>query len=519
MLLKLTLTVTALLLTNYFYHLTRNYIAARRLSLPIIICPLTSRTPLWTLIATILPLQRLYALPGLHWLRYSYHGWLLHDTYHSHHYFGRAFIIVSASANELIVNDPRAIAEIFGRYKKWERPREEYGIFSLLGENVDSVSGEEWSRHRRVVNAGFMEESMHFVWLAAEKQVGQWAKEMDVNFKDFSEAMDTLSANVLMSVVFGKDYDFDQNGSSDVVKGQRKSFVGAMQTINSNLSLAWAVKDNRIPAFMQSKKTKTMRDSTSELKVSFKDILQNPGSSFISAMLEVNTEKKPEAGKHRRLTDDELCGNLFILQLAGSDTTGYAISFTMALLSIHPDIQDWIREELVSTTGGYEGVYPKALRCRAAIVETLRLHSPAPSFPRHSLKPEILQIAGEDYIVPPEMMISGNIPSIHNDPWIWGDDAGEWKPQRWIEVVGGSERLQERFEMMAWSAGPRVCPGKKFSLVEVVAVICMILKKYRLEGTPNMQKVLLDFKYSGMPKLKTPESASIKFIELESSPE
>lgn len=513
MLLKVTLAAVILALTNYLYRLTSNYIAACRLCLPIVVCPFTWRNAVWALIATKLRLQRFSHLPGLRWLRYTHHEWPLHDTYHSRIRFGPAFILVSAGGNELMLHDPKAVTEVLGKYKKWERPRDTYKIFSLLGENVDSVSSEGWPRHRRVMNAGFVEANMHVVWETAEKQVAQWLEERTMNFHRLTEATDKISANVLMQVAFGKDYDFHDRVQNDVMEDQGTSFTRGINLIMSNLFFAWAVKNRRTPALLESRKMKELRESMVDVTACFKYMIRYPYGELIKAMVETNMNEK-EAGRNY-LSEDELCGNLFILQLAGSDTTSYAISFTIAMLSVHLDIQDWIREEIIP--GSYDEAYPRTLRCRAAVMETLRFHTPVPSLPRHSLRPEILRIAGQDYVIPAGMLVSGSIPSVHNDPEIWGDDVGEWKPSRWIEVANGIETLIDRFEMIAWSTGPRVCPGKKFSLVEAAAVICTVLRDYRLKSTANTENMLRDFEYSTTPKPKNPESASIKFIKIQHS--
>lgn len=510
MLLKLIVTGLALLAANNLYHLTKNYILARRLSLPIVICPFTWQNPFWVLINARFRVRRFSHIPGLDWVRYSYKGWVLHATYHSRVRFGPAFVIVSPKKNEIVLHEPKAISEALGKYKKWERPRENYAIFSLMGENVDSVNGEDWPIHRKIINAGFVEANMHIVWDAAVKQTTQWVKERTVTFKQLHAATNTISANVLMRAGFGKDYDFDDKGLNDVEKGRKKSFAEAMQFVITNLLFAWGMRSTRLPALTQSKKAEELRDSMADLKAYFSDMIRNPSGEFVEALVQANMSEKE--GSKGRLNEDELYGNLFILQLAGSDTTSYSMSFTMAMLSVHPDVQDWIREEIIP--GTYGDIYPRTSRCRAAIMETLRFHTAAPNLPRSSSKTETLRISGRDYVVPANTIVSSSIPCIHNDPQIWGEDAGVWKPQRWIQVLDGKETFKDRFEMMAWSTGPRICPGKKFSLVEAVAALCTVLKDYRLEGTPNIEGMLLDFEYSLTPKPNKPESGSIKFVKI-----
>ena len=77
----------------------------------------------------------------------------------------------------------------------------------------------------------------------------------------------------------------------------------------------------------------------------------------------------------RPLSVDEMLGNIFVFNFAGHDTTAISLAFSMLLLVAHPDIQDWISEELnyylearEGERWGYEANYPKLKRCRAVLI-------------------------------------------------------------------------------------------------------------------------------------------------------
>jgi cytochrome P450 len=57
-----------------------------------------------------------------------------------------------------------------------------------------------------------------------------------------------------------------------------------------------------------------------------------------------------------------------------------------------------------------------------------------------------------------------------------------WRPDSWITREESSETLFPPVEgsYVPWAAGPRVCPGKKFSQVEFVAVISSLLRDHRV---------------------------------------
>lgn len=71
----------------------------------------------------------------------------------------------------------------------------------------------------------------------------------------------------------------------------------------------------------------------------------------------------------------------------------------------------------------------------------------------------------------------------------WGPDHREFKPSRWIK--NGSISTEEFYQptdekgaFFPWSSGARICPGKKFSQVEYVAIISYVLRHQRVEAVP-----------------------------------
>ena len=64
-------------------------------------------------------------------------------------------------------------------------------------------------------------------------------------------------------------------------------------------------------------------------------------------MVELPPDQECTAAHGRRkLTDDEIMINAFIFLLAGTETTGAALSYTSYLLALHPDIQEKLQAEI-----------------------------------------------------------------------------------------------------------------------------------------------------------------------------
>jgi cytochrome P450 len=85
---------------------------------------------------------------------------------------------------------------------------------------------------------------------------------------------------------------------------------------------------------------------------------------------------------NKPLSIDEILGNIFVYNFAGHDTTAISLTYSMFLLVAHPEIQDWIAEELQyflvdeqSEAWKYGDVFPKLKRSLAVLVR-MRVRKP-----------------------------------------------------------------------------------------------------------------------------------------------
>lgn len=105
--------------------LFENFRVARQVGLPLIISPVSTLDPLWMLTVKCLPILR--SLSGLpfgwgNFARCTSIGWHFKEKYTLHDQLGDAFILVTPSTNELVVADPDAASEVFGRRKDFTKP-------------------------------------------------------------------------------------------------------------------------------------------------------------------------------------------------------------------------------------------------------------------------------------------------------------------------------------------------------------------------------------------------------------
>jgi len=242
-------------------------------------------------------------------------------------------------------------------------------------------------------------------------------------------------------------------------------------------------------------------------------------------------------------TDDEIYGNLFIFSFAGHETTANTLTYSIYLLAAFPKWQDWLAEEIRSVCGeldtadlpAYQALYPKLNRCLSTMQETLRLFPPVLKIQKSTgNSPQKITVKGRDFTIPAHTHVSPNTVGLHNQSDYWGADANVWRPNRWIEHSSATSTSLEDETMktpvkgsyVPWAEGPRICPGKKFSQVEFVAVIAKLLSGHTIEVVKNSSEteeqarervisVVRDSEAKLTLRMRRPESVKLKFVKRE----
>lgn len=74
---------------------------------------------------------------------------------------------------------------------------------------------------------------------------------------------------------------------------------------------------------------------------------------------------------------------------------------------------------------------------------------------------------------------------------LWGEDAKEFKPERWIDSEGSLIRVSS-FKWSVFNAGPRVCLGQNLAILEAVIAISIMIKRYKFTHAPGHKVVILN---------------------------
>ena len=488
------------------YTFAQNYIIARRLNLPIIISPFNQLNPFWAVFHKLLvPVLSNLPFNILSSVRYSYIGWGFNDRFVIHEKLGDAFIIVNAAFIELYIAEGEAIDNVVSRRKDFPKPVEMlYKPLEVFGPNVDTVEGAEWQRHRKITTPPFNERNSGLVWKESLRQAKDMIKEWSLNSRkgvsSTSEDTMTLALHVLTSAGFGMSYTFHKSGEATLPSGHAMSYRDALNTILRNTIAVLLFPQYMFSLPFMPSFIRRLDLAVKEFKAYMTEMVEKERAminerdlgtgNLMSSLVRASDQAKEHA-----LTDDEIYGNTFIYNLAGHETTANTLAYAINLLAINHEYQEWIHQELQDVLGDkdltsdleYETIFPNLPRCLATMYETLRLYGPVTTLPKYTdNSPQVLTINNKQYTIPPKIIIHLNQCAVHTLPKYWGTDSLSWRPDRWIESDSASklERLKEppggKGTFIPWAEGARICPGKKFSQVEFVAVLATLFRRWKV---------------------------------------
>ncbi|KAL6304705.1 cytochrome P450 monooxygenase [Sparassis latifolia] len=222
------------------------------------------------------------------------------------------------------------------------------------------------------------------------------------------------------------------------------------------------------------------------------------GKDVMSILMKANIGAKSEED---RLPEEELVAQMSTLTFAATDTTSNTLAQILQLLAQHHDVQDKLRQELLKAGQGDEPFsYDQLMQLPyldAVCRETLRVHPTVPIMPRQARKDIVLPLSEPIRGINGEMMSEIPIPEgtrlfvgiagSNLNKALWGEDALEWKPERWLSPLPTAvteARIPGVFSnLMTFLGGSRACIGFKFSEMEMKVVLAVLLPQFTFDLT------------------------------------
>ncbi|MBS0565420.1 MAG: cytochrome P450 [Proteobacteria bacterium] len=377
-----------------------------------------------------------------------------------------------------LCNDPALISLVLkerpGDFPKSDRLRE--GLAPLLGNSVFVTNGEEWQRQRRLIDPAFeggrLRETFPAMLAAARAAAARLAEQagrvVEVEAEASHAAADVIF-RTLFSIPIGNE-----------VAAQVFDRFRAYQRDQPLLNIAAFLPLPRwLPRFHR-RRTRAAAAAIRSLIARLTDARMAAiaaGTAPGDLATKILTARDPQTGTG--FTAAEMVDQVAIFFLAGHETSASALAWALYLIALCPEAQERAAAEAraLPENPSFSDVSRLAFT-RDLFREALRLYPPVPMMVRESRCPEVLRgralPAGTQIVLSPW--------HAHRHERLW-DRPDEFDPGRWQTPEG---RASARTAWLPFSAGPRVCPGAGFAMIEGPLILAMLLRglTFAPEGPP-----------------------------------
>lgn len=390
---------------------------------------------------------------------------------------GRGIVfMVGPEANCFVLHTAR---EAFGHKPGWSPI-----IGDVMGDGLLNMDGREWERSRRMWNPAFTQAYMQAYLplmerVIAERTVG-WVARGEVDVYDEARA---ITFTVAATALAGMD-------QPDQVAHLRELFalliphqlIGSDQAYEEFARRQWQAKE--------------------ELDAILLRIIGERRSARADEaphdVLGMIVRARDEQGVG--LTDEEVLAHLYILLVAGHETTTTLGAWTLYSLFTMPEHRARIEAEVREVLGADAPLTVDAARSLKAldnfIKETGRLHSPVLNVPRGMLRE--VEFAG--YVIPQGTQVRLSICGCHRMPSVFAEPE-RFDPERFAPPRDEDKRTP--YGLVTFGGGPRLCIGINFANIEVKTLAAHVLRRYELESAMAETPIDLGFITtiipSGMP--------------------
>lgn len=160
-------------------------------------------------------------------------------------------------------------------------------------------------------------------------------------------------------------------------------------------------------------------------------------------------------------------------------------------MALHPDVQDKIIDEIEHTFESVEeNVTDEKLKqliyLDYAIKETLRFWTPVPFFARCTT--DEIELGGLE--IPIGCNIVVPIIKLHRDKQLWGDDADQFMPERFMPEK--FEKIHS-YAFMPFSKGSRNCIGYKYAENSMKVVLAHFFRNYRVSTELKLDDIKFEY--------------------------
>jgi len=336
----------------------------------------------------------------------------------------------------------------------------------LLGDGLLSADGELHRRHRKLLAPAFAPKRIMAygepMVAETERQVASWQDGAQI---DVAHEMMQLTLAIAGRTLFSADIRGD---AAAVDHGLTMAMRSLVANITSWARLPYPFP---LPRHLRMKRAIGILDEVVYRLIAEGRARGTDRGDVMSILLLARDEEDGTG-----LTDRQVRDEVMTLLLAGHETTANTLAWTWYELGRNPEVARRIEAEVAEVVGPRAPTVedlPKLPLTQQAVDEAMRLHPAAYVTAREAVRD--VTIDGLTY--PAGSTILVNIRGIHHRPDYFPDPLA-FKPER---MAIAEKKARPRGRYLPFGAGPRVCIGSHFALIEAQLALATMVQHVRLE--------------------------------------
>jgi cytochrome P450 len=358
----------------------------------------------------------------------------------------------------------------------------------LLGaRSLILMNKEEWKSHRKIVTKAFkwehLQEMVSDINSVATELIGVLSRK-DGQLFDIWQLMKSTTLEVIGLTAFG--YKFNNLSSATGMS----SIAEAVEFMNSEYNRRLYESPFNIlahnytlptPSNIAFKKAVDLYENKIKelIKIRREHIAAGKATHVDMMSYLLDAHDGDDSGTASvKLNDEDLLGHLATIMGAGFETGSIALTYLFYMMAMHPTVEAKVLSEIYTVLGddrlpSHEDLKTRLVYCNAVVMEVLRLYPPIPLVGRWTKAPVVLSTT--KITVPINTLCLMPIWYINRSPHHF-DSPLEFRPERFMEK---DDKEIHRYSFIPFSSGARDCVGRRFAMMELVAVFAVVIRKIK----------------------------------------
>ena len=405
----------------------------------------------------------------------------------------------------VFLNDPAYIRELLiNQSASFVKERTLQRMKILLGEGLITSDDPLHRQQRRIAAPAFHRQCIaaygdQIVALTRQHR-DRWHEGDTV---DVNTAMMVLSLEIIAKTLFATEITDDVrrvNDETNTIMGLY-NFLVAFPAIERVLHLP-------IPGILKFRRSKARLDATVHRMIADRrQALQHeaePRGDLLSLLLQAQLDQTPDGGAPRQLDEAQIRDEVITIFLAGYETVANALTWTLYLLSRHPEVDARLSRELSEVIGlgpaareATTADLPALSYTEQVFAEAMRLYPPAWAMGRMSNRAVELG----PYRIPPGAHFFCSQYVMHRSEEFFPDPL-RFDPDRFLPE---QKAARDKFAYFPFGGGNRQCIGESFAWMEGVLVLATLLQRWQLSfagSRPPIPKAKITLRPDGPVEMR-----------------